>query len=162
MRTDAITEAARGTDAIERVFREEGERLWRALLAFTGGRRSVAEEAIAEAFARALHRRDEIRDPARWVYVVAIRVAVDEIRREDRYSREPFDRAIDEPDFSGEVWRALRALSPNQRLAVVLHYEIGFPVDEVADRMGIAAPTVRVHLLRARRRLRDMLGGEDE
>jgi DNA-directed RNA polymerase specialized sigma24 family protein len=34
-------------------------------------------------------------------------------------------------------------------------------IDEVADRMGIASPTVRVHLHRGRKRLRELLGSEE-
>ena len=52
---------------------------------------------------------------------------------------------------------ALRQLSPNQRAAIVLRFEADLPIDEVAKRMGAAAPTVRVHLHRARKRLRELL-----
>ena len=38
----------------DRLFREDGPGLWRTMVAFTGGRRDIAEEAVAEAFARAL------------------------------------------------------------------------------------------------------------
>lgn len=38
----------------ERLFEPEGERMWRTLCAFTGGRTDIAEEDIAEAFARAM------------------------------------------------------------------------------------------------------------
>ena len=58
--------------------------------------------------------------------------------------------------------RALRQLSPNQRAAIVLRYEADLPVDDVARRMGIAAPTVRVHLHRGRTRLRELLGSEED
>jgi RNA polymerase sigma-70 factor (ECF subfamily) len=57
---------------------------------------------------------------------------------------------------------ALRRLSPNQRAAVVLRYVVDLDVPEVAQRMGVSAPTVRVHLHRARGRLRELLGAEDE
>jgi hypothetical protein len=36
----------------DRVYREAGPSLWRALYAFSGGRRDIAEEALAEGFAR--------------------------------------------------------------------------------------------------------------
>ena len=59
------------------------------------------------------------------------------------------------------VMDALRELSPNQRAAVVLRHVHGLETAEVADRMGIARPTVRVHLYRARKRLADLLGDEE-
>ncbi len=52
---------------------------------------------------------------------------------------------------------ALRQLSPQQRAAIVLRFEEGLSVEEVARRMGIAAPTVRVHIHRGRKRLRELL-----
>ena len=42
----------------EAIFRETGPRLWRALLAYSAGRRDVADDALAEAFVRAISRTD--------------------------------------------------------------------------------------------------------
>src|SRR6478672_4298952 len=61
-----VTEAS----DIERLYREAGDRLWWALLAYTGDR-EAASDAAAEAFARALGSVDSIRDPAAWVWRVA-------------------------------------------------------------------------------------------
>ena len=44
-------------DAIERVYRDCGMQLWRGIYAFSGGRADIADDAVAEAFARALERR---------------------------------------------------------------------------------------------------------
>ena len=55
----------------------------------------------------------------------------------------------------------LRRLSPNQRAAIVLRHVMDLDVAEVARRMGIATPTVRVHLPRGRVRLRELLGTEE-
>ena len=55
----------------------------------------------------------------------------------------------------------LRRLSPNQRAAIVLRHVMDLDVAEVARRMGIAPPTVRVHLHRGRVRLRELLGTEE-
>src|SRR4051794_480887 len=46
-------EAVSGERDYERLFRESLPSLWRALYGFVGGRRQIAEDAIAEAFARA-------------------------------------------------------------------------------------------------------------
>jgi hypothetical protein len=52
------------------------------------------------------------------------------------------------------VVEALRQLSPNQRLAVVLHDYADRPVGEVAATLGASRATVYVHLSQGRRRLR--------
>jgi RNA polymerase sigma factor (sigma-70 family) len=58
--------------------------------------------------------------------------------------------------------RALRLLSPNQRAALILHSAEDLAVADVARLMGISAATVRVHLHRGRRRLRRLLGTEED
>lgn len=144
---------------LARVFREEGPGVWRTMLAFTGGRRDIADEVVAEAFARAVQHSGSIHDPAPWIYRVAFRLAREELERDGQRSP-PFPEEIgDLPDVSG-LMGALRQLSPQQRAAIVLHYEADLPVAEIADRMGIAAATVRVHLFRGRARLRELLGRE--
>jgi RNA polymerase sigma-70 factor (ECF subfamily) len=144
----------------DRLFREDGPGVWRTIYAFTGGRRDVTEEAVAEAFARALQHAPGIRDPIAWIYRTAFRIARDELKRDARRGPE-VDTASEDAAGTGELLRALRQLSPNQRAAIVLRFEADLPVDEVARRMGIAAPTVRVHLHRGRARLRDLLGAEE-
>jgi DNA-directed RNA polymerase specialized sigma24 family protein len=44
---------------------------------------------------------------------------------------------------------------------VVLHDEEGMSTREVADALGMAPATVRVHLFRGRHRLRNLLGVEE-
>jgi RNA polymerase sigma-70 factor (ECF subfamily) len=151
------------TDAhdFERMFRAEGGRVWRTMCAFSGGRSDIADEVTAEAFARAIARRDELRDPLRWIYRTAFRLAIDELRRERRTRGEFPEGITDAPADTGEVLAALRRLSPRQRAAVVLRYEADLPVEEIARRMGLRPATVRVHLHRARARLRELLGNEE-
>jgi len=43
---------------------------------------------------------------------------------------------------------------------VVLHHAAGYPVNDVANLIGSTSPAVRVHLMRGRRRLRELLGDE--
>ena len=99
--------------------------------------------------------------PLRWIYRTAFRLAIDEIRRERRTHGEVPEGISDAPADTGEVLNALRRLSPNQRAAVVLRYEADLPVEEVARLMGLRPATVRVHLHRARGRLRKLLGSEE-
>ena len=148
---------------IERLYRESAPQLWRSIYGFAGGRRHLAEDAVAEAFARAIERRNEIRDPLAWIYRTAFRIASRELQQERRSpppSPDPVP-GIDPVDVQ-DVLSALWTLSPNQRAAVVLHDQEGFTAPEVGRLIGISAATVRVHLFRARRRLREVLGGEED
>jgi RNA polymerase sigma-70 factor (ECF subfamily) len=146
----------------DRVYREAAPGLYRALYAFAGGRRDIAEEALAEAFARAVERRRTIRSPVPWIYRTAFRVARRELELEGR--RGTATEVASEPPMPvdlEELVRGLRALSPNQRAAVVLRFEADLDVGEIAERMGISRATVRVHIHRGRRKLRALLGADE-
>jgi RNA polymerase sigma-70 factor (ECF subfamily) len=154
---EAIREIA--TD-IERLYREQGARMWRAVLAFAGDP-DVASDAVAETFAQALRRGDAVRDPERWVWRTVFRIATGILKERrmigpeqdtgDSYEMEPPAR---------ELIEALRRLSPRQRTAVVLHHAAGYPVREVAAILGSTPSAVKVHLKRGRDRLRDTLSEE--
>ncbi len=154
--------ATEGANDLEALFRGAGPELWRALYGFTGGRQHVAEDALAEAFARAIEHRASIRDPLPWIYRTAFRLASRELQREKRPTPMPPDPVpgIDPLDVQ-ELLAALGQLSPRQRAAVLLHDEVGYTSLEVAGLLGMSAPTVRVHLFRGRRRLRTLLSTEE-
>jgi RNA polymerase sigma-70 factor (ECF subfamily) len=134
--------------------------LWRAIYAYTGGQRHVADDAVAEAFARAIQHAGAIRQPRSWLYRTAFRIAAAEVRRAHSQT-ELEERADDPPADLSEVMAALRKLSPNQRAAVYLHYRADLPVREVARMMDTSVAAVKVHLHRGRRRLRELLGREE-
>lgn len=54
--------------------------------------------------------------------------------------------------------RAIRQLSPRQRLVVDLHYFLGLTVADAAGVMRCSEGTVKSTLADARKRLRDLLG----
>ena len=145
----------------EQVFRDAGPGLWRTVYAFAAGRRAVADDAVAEAFARALEHAGQIRDPVPWLYRTALRLATDDLRRERRKPEPDPEQADPAAAGLGALVPALRRLSPSQRAAVVLHYEADLPVREVAARMGTTVAAVKVHLFRGRGRLRELLGSEE-
>ena len=155
---DDAASAAPSRD-LDDLFRSDADAVFRTMYAFTGGRAGIAEEATAEAFARAIARQHELRDPLTWIYRVAFRIAVDEVRRDARHAPES-EPSVPPTEFHG-LMDALREPSPNQRAAIVLRHIEGLDTAEVADRMGIAQPTVRVHLFRARKRLALLLGDEE-
>jgi RNA polymerase sigma-70 factor (ECF subfamily) len=148
--------------AVELLFEAMGADLWRALLVFTGGRTTVAEDAVAEAFTRAIEHWNEIKDPRAWLYRVAFRIASAELQRE----RRPGPNDAESGEVVGvedvmTVLEALKGLPPNQRSAIFLHYRMDMSVRDIATVLGISAATTKVHLHRGRNRLRPMLGTEE-
>jgi RNA polymerase sigma-70 factor (ECF subfamily) len=149
---------------LEVLYREQGARLWRALVAYTG-EPEVASDAVAEAFAQALGRGDAIREPIRWVWRAAFRIAAGELKERGR-SRPLGSDAADHgtyemPEPAGALISALLRLSPNQRAALVLHYYGGYAAKDIANILGSSAATVRVHLSQGRKRLRTILEDDD-
>jgi RNA polymerase sigma factor (sigma-70 family) len=145
---------------LERLYREQGDRMWRAVLAFAADA-EIASDAVAEAFAQALSRGDAIRDAERWVWRTIFRIAAGELkarRRDSALGREEGMYTMEEP--ARELVVALARLSERQRSAVVLHHAAGYPVREVAAILGSTPAAVKVHLMRGRRRLRELLGEE--
>jgi hypothetical protein len=75
--------APAGVPGFEQLFRQAAPGLWRTIFAFAGGRAAVADDAVAEAFARALERFGQIREPVPWLYRTAFRIAAEELRRKE-------------------------------------------------------------------------------
>jgi RNA polymerase sigma-70 factor (ECF subfamily) len=143
------------------IWREAGPAIWRAIYAYAGGRREVADDAVAEAFARAMVRTETIRLPVPYLYRTAFRIAAQELRSMNERT-ELVDRPVTDPEGPIDVLLALRHLTPSQRASIFLFYGADLPVRDVASAMGTSGAAVRVHLMRARRRLADLLTEDDE
>lgn len=142
-------------DAVERVWRDQGAKLWRSLAAYTGDR-ELASDAMAEAFAQALGRGDALRSADHWIWRAAFRIAAGELQRCSHVNllSEPISEM---PEPVVDLVRALQVLSANQRAVAVLCLYADFPTRDVARIIGCSPATVRVHLSQARRRLRSLL-----
>lgn len=150
-------------DELERLYREEGNRIWWSLLAYSGDR-EIADDAVAEAFMRALRDAREIREPLPWLWRVSFRVASAELGRRKKEGSAEDDRAagsyeMDAP--SNSVLSVMTHLTPRQRAALILHYYGGYSAREIGDIVGASATTVAVHMHQGRRRLRRILEESD-
>ncbi len=67
------------------------------------------------------------------------------------------DPTVELPTTDHEFWEAVRALPARQAQAIALHYLEDRPVAEIAEILGCAPATVKVHLHRGRRALADTL-----
>jgi RNA polymerase sigma-70 factor, ECF subfamily len=141
---------------LERIYREQGPRLYRALLLYSGDR-EVAADAVAEAFAQALRRGEAIRSPERWIWKTAYLVAAGELGRRRPTGDPKPEPAYEIPETPILLSIAMRELSPMQRASIALHDFAGYTLREVAAFTGSTASAVSVHLVRAHRKLRKHL-----
>lgn len=153
-----MKDTTQGASDLETVYRRDGDRLWWAILAWAGDR-EVASDSVAEAYAQALHRGEDLHDPGAWIWKVAFRLAAAELQRRRR-NVPLVDSAYEMPE-PGELFSALAQLSDRQRAAVVLHHYSGYRLREIAEILGTQKATVGVHLTRGRRRLRQILEEQD-
>jgi RNA polymerase sigma-70 factor (ECF subfamily) len=156
--TDVVVDARAD---LERVYREHGDRLWWALVAFSGDR-DIASDAESEAFVQALRRGSELRDPLAWIWRAAFRIAAGELKERRAAAPRLIDPSYELPEPAAHVTEALRRLPARQRAAVVLHYYADRPIREIAELLGASPSTVAVHLHRGRNRLRELLGDDDD
>jgi RNA polymerase sigma-70 factor (ECF subfamily) len=132
----------------------------RATLALAVGDAGLAEEATAEAFARALARWPRVSaadSAAAWVYTVALNEVRSRLRRmrlERRWAqRQRVESASPPREPDDQLWQAVATLPARARTAVVLRYVADLTEAEVAAAMGVARGTVAATLHQARRRL---------
>jgi DNA-directed RNA polymerase specialized sigma24 family protein len=148
-------------DRLERVYREQGERLWRAVL-LASGSREVADAAAAAGFALGLGGGRGWRPPAAWVWRVAFRVAAGELKERGRVGEYVEEPVTGVPDPFVDLWRALGRLPTKQRASIVLADYAGWSHRDIAKALGSSVSAVGVHVHRARRRLRDLLEDSDD
>ena len=133
-----------------------------------------ADDAVQEAWLR-LGRADPatIANPVGWLSTVVARVSLDMLRARTRRPRvglpsdqlTPAERdpAKEEPEreallldsVAGALVVVMDALSPDQRLAFVLHEGFAVPFDRIAAVLSCSPEAARQHASRARRRVRN-------
>jgi RNA polymerase sigma-70 factor (ECF subfamily) len=148
-------------EALEHAYRQQGPDLWRAIYAYSGGSRDVADECVAEAFAQAARAMHGIRDLRPWLFRAAFRIAAGVMSAERSRRTQPLDGIDPAASDGAGGWDAgleelAARLTPTQRKAFVLREILGFSTTEAASLMGTSAVAVRVHVHGARTRLKPM------
>ena len=97
-----------------------------------------------------------------WLKRLAISVWLQHQRKNDplRGADEPADAEPDRPDTTGlgmDLDQALGTLSDTERLCVVLSYQEGMSHAEIAKATHLPLGTAKSHILRATKRLQQML-----
>lgn len=164
----------------------QGEAAFASLIARHGGmvhqaclrilrERHQAEDAAQAAFLVLARKADAVRgnEVGAYLHGVAVKTALCARRSEQRRRRREEEAMADQMRSRQEAaerdaaWMvlapdidvAIAALPRMQRAAMVMHYVEGLPQTEAADRLGIKAGTLRVHLERALERLRGRFAG---
>jgi RNA polymerase sigma-70 factor, ECF subfamily len=132
----------------------------------------LAEDATQQALLSIWRDLPQLRDPARfdaWSYRLLVRACYAEGRKERRWTPPLRLLPSDEPmqgDGSSTVIdrdqleRGFRRLSIDHRAVVVLHHYLDWPLERVADALGIPAGTARSRLHHAMRGLRAALDAD--
>jgi RNA polymerase sigma-70 factor, ECF subfamily len=136
--------------------------------------RSLADDLAQDVFLKVHRGIPYFRGEARlstWIFRIVQNVCVQE-----RTGRRPDVSLDDRPDGSrparqvgaedgafgtiedrDRLDKALAQLPANYRMLVIAHYMRGVPYDSLAEALGLPMGTVKTHLYRAKRRLRELL-----
>jgi RNA polymerase sigma factor (sigma-70 family) len=160
-------------DAVREVYGSHG-RLVYAVAYKVLGDRSLAEEATQQTFLKAWRAAQSFeaqRELGPWLAAIARRVAIDLYRREAVRGTDPIESVapahpalISSPDSAEaiyDVWEvreAVAQLPPEEQEVIRLQHLEGFTHAQIAERLGIAAGTVKSRSFRAHKRLAAILG----
>ena len=153
-------------EVVRALYESEGPAILSLGHRYFGGRRDLAEELVAETFARVLIgiRQFSGRSTYRtWIFRIAMNVAARWLRDMKRRPTSSLDAAVvasaaapETPDplveseRNADVNRAVQALSPDHRMVLALVVQEGLTQVEVADLLGVAPGTVWSRYARAR------------
>jgi RNA polymerase sigma-70 factor (ECF subfamily) len=156
--------------AVERLYHDHQRPILAYLMRLVDDR-EAAEDLCQETFLKALRswaRHDPTASPVAWLYRIATNTAYDHLRRRRRTAHAPlaeFDALagahtpevrLDEREG---VRRALAQLPVCYRVPLLLHVCVGHSLDEIAAALGCSHAAVKMRLLRARERFREVYQG---
>jgi RNA polymerase sigma-70 factor (ECF subfamily) len=156
-------------DAFEDLVRRHQQSALNVAYRFVGDA-SRAEDIVQDAFLRLLAAAERYRPTAAfrtYLYNIIWHLCVDFYRKSRPVRLRPADARPDRSPGPAEtalrreradlVRRAVDALPPRQRMAVVLQHFEGMSYDEIAEALECSSSAVDALLVRARRKLKDAL-----
>lgn len=171
---DDVTDAPYQPPGWEQIVTEHSARVYRLAYRLTGNRYD-AEDLTQETFVR-VFRSLSTYTPGTfegWLHRITTNLFLDMVRRRNRIRMDALgdnaeqipgregpgspERGFEHANLDHDVQRALDALSPEFRAAVVLCDIEGLSYEEIAVTLGIKLGTVRSRIHRARAQLRDAL-----
>ncbi|SRR5258706_8172963 len=157
------------THSVERLYQEHRRPILAYLARLTD--REAAEDLCQETFLKALRgwaQHDQSASPVAWLYRIATNTAYDHLRRRRRAVFTPLIEALALPDaHAPELWlderepvrNALAQLPARYRVPLLLQVCAGHSLNEIADALGCSSSAVKMRLLRARKRFRQVYQG---
>jgi RNA polymerase sigma-70 factor, ECF subfamily len=176
----ALIERCRaGSDVAFRELVDRYKRLIYGVILRTVSDRSRADDLAQEVFLRVHRGLPSFRGDASlatWLFRITRNVclevrdrqqfeqSLDGLLDEDRPYPEPgtVDRAFAEIELKDRLDKAMALLPPAARFLVSAHYLGGQKYEDLAQALDLPMGTVKTHLFRAKRRLRQLLENEDE
>jgi RNA polymerase sigma-70 factor (ECF subfamily) len=174
-----IRQAKQGDPAaFAQLIESHQERLYRFLLRTTN-QTELVEDAVQDAFIRVLKNIDRFDERYRfstWLFTIARRLLLNSLQKKrplnagdwlDAASSSVMELSAETADasdreFAAEILDgAMETLTPHQREIVILYHHKGKSVHQVADLLGMPEGTIKSHLHRARRRMRDWMSSSD-
>jgi RNA polymerase sigma-70 factor (ECF subfamily) len=173
----------RDPDLLDRLIEQYQHRLLRYLV-YLSGNRELAEDLFQETWIRVLergHQYDGKHEFSTWLYAVARNLTIDYLRKksplslggindglmedEDRAPLEPADtrplawEVVQQREQAERINAALVSISAEYREAVVLRFQEGLALDEIATVTGARLGTVKSRLYRGLNLLMSRLKG---
>ena len=164
--------------AFAQLIESHQERLYRFLLRTTN-QTELVEDAVQDAFIRVLKNIDRFDERYRfstWLFTIARRLLLNSLQKKrplnagdwlDAASSSVMELTAETSDasdreFAAEILDgAMETLTPHQREIVILYHHKGKSVHQVAELLGMPEGTIKSHLHRARRRMRDWMSSSD-
>src|SRR5256885_8153146 len=179
--TSAIARGLRrhDPDLLDRLIEQYQHRLLRYLV-YLAGNRELAEDLFQETWVRVMergHRYDGKHEFSTWLYAVARNLTIDYLRKkspvrldgmmedEERSPLEPVDtrpmawEVVQQHEQSERVSAALVSIPAEYREAVVLRFQEGLALNEIATVTGARLGTVKSRLYRGLNMLMSRLKG---
>jgi RNA polymerase sigma-70 factor (ECF subfamily) len=138
------------------------------------GDRALAEDLTQEVFVRvfqALPRFSLRCKFTTWLFQVTKNRVLDELRARERRPQtvvaiedaprlEVVDAPVERLETIEAIWRAIRELNPDLKMALLLRDIAGLPYNEIADSLEITLATVKWRIFKAREEVQLALGRE--
>jgi len=128
------------------------------LIKLTNGDKSLADDLAQDVFIRAYKYLKSYKATASfstWLYRISYNVFIDNCKSK-KYTpdcQDYVEEVNEDISSSIDLQNALKVLKPNEKIAVLMHYEKGFSHSEISRILKLPLGTVKTNILRAKEKL---------